>query len=178
MSTSRAYSAPNVTSQQARFVCHGETMNIELAVTDDIDELLRLERTVFSMGTYSAHQFERRQFARYINLDRAAVLVARCHSEIAGNVIVIAGSGSRSHVGRVLSIAVANQHRNRGVGKQLIDAAMHWFRHHGCRRISLEVASSKGRAQALFRRSGFEKTRHLPNYYGPDEDGVRMKRCL
>lgn len=65
----------------------------------------------------------------------------------------------------VTTVAVAPEHQGRGIGTQIMLGAMGIAREHGCRQVSLEVAVSNTRAQALYRRFGFVPVGVRKNYY-------------
>jgi ribosomal protein S18 acetylase RimI-like enzyme len=53
-------------------------------------------------------------------------------------------------------LAVLPQHRGRGVGTALLQAAEEYARREGCCRLTLEVLESNSGAQTLYRRFGFD----------------------
>jgi len=55
----------------------------------------------------------------------------------------------------VHDIAVLPQHRGRGVGQALLDAAENEAKHRGCCKLTLEVLSGNARAVASYERFGF-----------------------
>jgi len=52
-------------------------------------------------------------------------------------------------------IAVSKEHRNKGIGRKLIDAVESKARELGCCKLTLEVRSDNVNAQALYSRTGF-----------------------
>lgn len=70
--------------------------------------------------------------------------------------------GDEAHV---TTVAVAPSHQHRGVGTELLLAAVRIALDHGCRDLSLEVAAGNERAQALYRRFGFAPVGVRKGYY-------------
>jgi ribosomal-protein-alanine N-acetyltransferase len=80
--------------------------------------------------------------------------------------------GDEAHV---TTVAVAPDHQHRGVGTELFLAAVRVALEHTTREISLEVAASNHRAQALYRRFGFAPVGVRKGYYQrTGEDAVVM----
>jgi len=79
-------------------------------------------------------------------------------------------------------LAVRPELRGRGVGRALIDHLIGRARDAGRRRITLDVAASNPRAEALYQRAGFrvtgERKSHLANESGRVADHRRMERVL
>ena len=55
-------------------------------------------------------------------------------------------------------LAVLPQHRGKGAGRALLQAAEDHARREGCCRVTLEVLESNAGARALYRRFGFDDT--------------------
>ncbi len=74
-------------------------------------------------------------------------------------------SGMREgHAGKVAyngGTGVAKDYRGKGVGRQLIDAALDLYRRHGAAVATLEVITTNEPALALYRSSGYEITDRL-----------------
>jgi ribosomal protein S18 acetylase RimI-like enzyme len=62
---------------------------------------------------------------------------------------------SGEHVGRIYRVAVADEHRRRGVGGALVAHAREVFAARGCTRVRLTLASDDAAARAFFERAGF-----------------------
>lgn len=79
-------------------------------------------------------------------------------------------------------LAVAPELRGRGLGRALIEHLMGLAREAGRRRITLDVAASNPRAEALYQRSGFkvmsERKSQLANEHGRVPDHRRMERVV
>lgn len=71
----------------------------------------------------------------------------------------------------VLTIAVRNRHRNRGVGWRLMLAAIGRMRDCGAERLFLEVDETNAPAIALYKRLGFIKVAERRAYYSHEDGG-------
>jgi RimJ/RimL family protein N-acetyltransferase len=83
------------------------------------------------------------------------VLVAEADGEVIGNVLVSVDRGrATEHIG-VLSICIAHDWRDVGVGSELVAGAQAWARQRGLRKMSLGVFPDNERAIAVYERRGF-----------------------
>jgi len=64
----------------------------------------------------------------------------------------------RGPAGFIHDVVVAADARGRGLGTQLMHAAIDWLREHGAPRVVLWSAAKNANAQALFHRIGFRDT--------------------
>ena len=75
---------------------------------------------------------------------------------------------------RIMMFAVDPEHRNMGIGRQLLDAFRMRALMEGYISIVLEVRTSNESARRFYRRNGFTETDILMKYYRDGGDGVRM----
>lgn len=91
--------------------------------------------------------------------DRAAILVARiAESADAVGVAYLAYTWTLEHGGLscwLEELYVIPPHRDRGIGRELLRAAIDHARSAGCAAMDLEVEESHDRAENLYRREGF-----------------------
>ena len=81
--------------------------------------------------------------------------------------------------GHIISIAVREEHRGRGIGSALIERALKALRDvYGCRECYLEVRVSNYKAIRLYEKMGFTKLRLNPFYYRDGEAAYTMTRKL
>jgi len=79
----------------------------------------------------------------------------------------------------VLNVAVALEHRRRGVARALMDQAVAHGRAKGARLVTLEVRRGNAGAIALYRDLGYEEVGIRANYYQEEgEDAVVMELRL
>jgi ribosomal-protein-alanine N-acetyltransferase len=75
----------------------------------------------------------------------------------------------------VLNVAVAPEHRRRGVGRVLMDEVLARGRHRLCTLATLEVRRSNEAAIGLYKSLGFRSVGVRPNYYVDEkEDAIVM----
>ncbi|MGH2444675.1 MAG: GNAT family N-acetyltransferase [Candidatus Limnocylindria bacterium] len=83
------------------------------------------------------------------------VLVAEADGDVVGNVLVSVERGvATEHIG-TLSICVARDWRDIGIGQELVGAAQRWTRERGLRKLALGVFPDNERAIAVYERRGF-----------------------
>lgn len=79
-------------------------------------------------------------------------------------------------------LAVSPELRGQGVGRALIDRLVGMAREAGRRRVTLDVAASNPRAEALYRRAGFKVIEERKSQLANDRDRVpdhrRMERVI
>lgn len=90
--------------------------------------------------------------------DGLARLVARLDGVVVGYVAVERSADGEAYVDFV---AVAPEHRQRGIGRRLIEAAIARGHAWGCRRVALTVREDNAAARALYRSLGFTEERIL-----------------
>ncbi|MEM6383365.1 MAG: GNAT family N-acetyltransferase [Pseudomonadota bacterium] len=79
--------------------------------------------------------------------------------------------------GEILTIAVDPRARSRGLGAQLLDAALFELRVHGVQAVFLEVAETNVAAVRLYRRRGFRTVGERPAY-STAEDGSKARALV
>jgi RimJ/RimL family protein N-acetyltransferase len=90
-----------------------------------------------------------------VRSDRNCALVAEVNGDIVGNVLVsVDQSVVSDHVG-TLSIAVASDWRDVGIGTALVQAALAWARQQRLGKVALGVFPDNERAIAVYERVGF-----------------------
>jgi RimJ/RimL family protein N-acetyltransferase len=90
-----------------------------------------------------------------IRSEEHLVIVAEADGDVIGNVLVNVERGvATAHVG-VLSICIASDWRDVGVGTELVAAAQRWVRERGLRKLSLGVFPDNARAIAVYEKRGF-----------------------
>lgn len=143
----------------------------------NIPELVALENRCFR-SIYRPHRYDARAFSYYLRNPNTISLIATVDSVIAGYVLGIVGTGSRRHLARIHSIAVDGSYRRRGIGRRLAKAFIRLARKRGCTIVHSEVAESAKPARRFFTDLGFTHYRRLPDYYGKDADGIRLRLTL
>jgi RimJ/RimL family protein N-acetyltransferase len=82
-------------------------------------------------------------------------LVGEADGDMVGNVLISVDRGrATEHIG-VLSICVARDWRDVGIGSDLVAASQTWAQHKGLRKVSLGVFPDNARAIAVYEKLGF-----------------------
>ncbi len=139
----------------------------------DIDDLLVIEGECFSIYYYGQYKFGVDEFLYYLYGPDCILLVAAPNGHIVGYTAAV----RRPRAGAILhidSIAVLPEHRNQGIGNQLLQALTEEARQRRCKTLVLEVATPNEAGIAFFTSHGFREVRKLPNYYGRRLDGILM----
>ena len=79
-----------------------------------------------------------------------------------------------SRKGHVVSVAVFEEDRGKGLGRVLVEEALKGMKSKGCSEAYLEVRSSNTKAVRLYEKMGFEKSVSLEGYYRDGEAAVMM----
>jgi ribosomal-protein-alanine N-acetyltransferase len=115
--------------------------------TDDLDEVMQIERESFSMP-WSRWMFER----ELEDNKRAYFLVAKNSNEILGYV----GFWMVFDEAHVVTIAVRSDCRRKGVGTMLLASALVVAENLGAKKATLEVRLTNTPAQNMYNEFGFE----------------------
>jgi diaminopimelate decarboxylase len=105
-----------------------------------------------SVGRSTGHY--RRRFRRSWD-ERGAHVLALAGSRVVGSVSIHRDEHPTTRHVATLGMFVTADHRDRGIGGALLDAAMRWARAFGIERVELSVYPDNAPALALYRRFGF-----------------------
>lgn len=137
---------------------------------NDLNELLRLERQLFS------NPWPPQQFIREFSLEFSHIFIAESEStgDTAGYFILwICGDTAELH-----NIGVEKSMQNQGVGGSLLRFILEYSRGKAVE-IYLEVRESNLNAIALYRKFGFQRFGVRKDYYSnPDEDALIYRKDL
>ncbi len=139
-------------------------MVISAPTTADADDVVDLWVTLaHGQRAYDSHivpesnrSAVRESVLRHIVADE--LLVAREDGDLAGFVMFTVESGQYDQDvrrGVVQNLYVAPDHRNRGIGTELLTAAEAALDEHGVDRIALDVMASNDDARRFYRRHGY-----------------------
>jgi len=78
--------------------------------------------------------------------------------------------------GHILNLAVQEEYRRRGIGRQLVHRIEHEFVLIGAGAVQLEVRVSNTVAQSFYARLGYTDVFRLAGYYQDGEDALVMMR--
>ncbi|KAI9873776.1 MAG: hypothetical protein M1830_010617 [Pleopsidium flavum] len=71
-------------------------------------------------------------------------------------------------------ICVLQQHREQGIGKQMMAWLQLELANRGCQNVQLWVDQSREPARALYASLGFEQADRVVDYYAPSRSGLKM----
>ncbi len=133
------------------------TVHVRPASRQDIDAIARIQR-----ASPAAAQWRPEDYLYY------TCLVAVLGNEVAG-FAVLRGAGDEHEL---LNLAVAPEHRRRGIGRRLVAAALET----AAGPVYLEVRASNQAARRLYETCGFRPVGIRENYYrNPDEPAIVMR---
>ena len=80
--------------------------------------------------------------------------------------------------GHVISIAVLEEHRKKGLGTALMETALDQFRKNGCEISFLEVRVSNETAINIYKKMGYSIAERIRGYYNDGEDAYVMEKKI
>jgi ribosomal-protein-alanine N-acetyltransferase len=134
-------------------------------MTDDLDQIMAVMEAAFDPAFGEA--WTRRQVSDSLIMPNTHYLLAAAHGgrpregEPAAGFTLSRGGADEEEL---LLIAVHPDHRGRGVGGALLERFVAVARARGARRLFLEMREGN-RAEALYRRYGFESVGRRRHYY-------------
>lgn len=143
----------------------GSGATIRPADRDDLDSVVRVERSVFA-EPWSAAAFER-------YLGAPGFLVAD-DDGVVGHVVGTVTPNHGHDIAHVRDLAVTPDRRRAGLGRRLLDRSLVRLGEVGGAVARLEVRASNEPAIGLYRDFGFETVRRHPRYYDDGEDALVM----
>lgn len=98
--------------------------------------------------------------------------------EFAGELISYAGVTNLGGIADVLTLTVADGHRRKGIGRELLRRLIDWSRTQKCEAIMLEVRVGNEEAIPLYESFGFIEISKRKDYYGPGKTAIVMRKEL
>jgi ribosomal-protein-alanine N-acetyltransferase len=141
-------------------------VQIEAASSDSIDEVMGVMEQAFD--TSFGEAWTRSQLGGILPMGGVSLMLARAGDETIGFSLV----RSVADEAELLLIAVAPDHRRRGVGRRMLDDFLERARNDGIARVHLEVRDGNP-AVAMSRSAGCSPVGRRRNYYRGD-DGKRF----
>jgi ribosomal-protein-alanine N-acetyltransferase len=137
-------------------------------VPSDLDRIIEIEESSFTVGAYSRSQFE--EFYR----DNLEFFVAEISGKVVGYIVgYISGE-----TGEIDSIAVDPHFRRLGIGRSLCELIIEKFREMGIKTCFLEVRTTNEPAVRLYEKIGFKIVGILKNFYADGGDAYSMRRNI
>jgi [ribosomal protein S18]-alanine N-acetyltransferase len=144
-------------------------MHIREATQGDLDELMRIENESFQ-----AERFSRNLLELFITEEDFDTLVCD-DGTVVGYATAFTEPGVRS---RVLSLAVDEKNRGKGIGRRLMQDLEHRAKEKGANLVTLEVRVTNVPAVNLYLAGGYRIKGTIPDYYGKGEDAFYMEKKL
>ncbi len=124
-------------------------------------------------------------FEELLRSSPEAFLVAQHGSQIVGYIMCRIEYGfSNIHrfgfarKGHIVSVAILEQHRRKGLGTTLVQQAMEGMKRRGCPEAYLEVRTSNQPAIRLYEELGFKITSRMEAYYRDGDTAYLMSMSL
>ena len=137
---------------------------------DDFLELVKLEQETFPLDAYTPKMLRER-----ITKCPEGFWVALKDDEIVGYI----AAWIINHQARIDTMAVVAEHRNKGIGTQLLSMALEHFTKKGYYNVELEVRPSNIAAIQFYKKFGFKIVGLKPCYYKADNsDALLMQRLM
>ena len=144
----------------------------------DLPAVLAIEETVFGDDAWPRSFFERdlaNEHSTYVVLELIGGDAGTQRAELAG----YAGYWLLEDEANLMNIAIAPAWQGRGLGEHLVLATLARMQAEGASLCTLEVRIGNVRAQALYRKLGFEVTGRRKRYYQDNgEDALLLARTL
>ena len=132
----------------------------------DVDAVAMLEQEIFS------NPWSKKSFQDALQSEYTVYFVAEEEMGIIG----YCGVWLSAETGDLCNMAVLPSCRRQGIGRRLLEKAIHSAIGRGAEEIVLEVRESNQAACALYEKFGFQKTGIRKGYYrAPPEDAIVMR---
>ncbi len=140
----------------------------------DINQIYELEKRIFAKNECSS----RSQFRYFLSSPNAAFFMLYDNESVVGYGIALRNRlRNGQYKGRIYSIGVIPEYKNKGAGSFLLDAMEEYLINSGVSFIVLETLEGKDGAKLFFLKHGYTESKFLPDYYSYG-DGVRMKKIV
>ena len=146
-------------------------VNFRAMTALDLVSAAAIEQDVYKNAAWSISQFKE-EFAK--SPKNAHYLAA----EFEGELIAYAGIFFIADVADIHTITVVEQHRRKGIGRELLKRLIDWARVRKAEAIMLEMRLGNDAARPLYEQFGFSEVSRRENYYGPGLTAVVMRKEL
>jgi ribosomal-protein-alanine acetyltransferase len=150
------------------------TYLLSRAVLEDLPEMITWEGALFGNDAWSPEVM-----VAELSHPASYYLVARPDGDQA--IVGYAGlrAGNRGGDGDIQTVAVAPEHRGKGLGRLLLEALLIEARQRLVSSIFLEVRADNDAARGLYTSLGFQEIDRRAGYYQPDDvDAIVMRLPL
>ena len=137
---------------------------------EDLNEVMEIEKEAFP-DPWSVSFFRRQLHPRKKHMH---LYVARLQDKVIGYVVFYLNFGE----GHIMNIAVAIEHRQRGVAKILLSFALDHIETNAADVVFLEVSVNNSAALHLYKQFGFEVYGQRKRYYSDGSDAYVLRKHL
>jgi len=154
------------------------SFTVRQATLNDIDRVMYINRVSLP------ENYTKTFFIEHLRRWPKVFLVAEVNGVVVGYVMsrVETGWGHTKYgltkKGHIVSIAVLEGYRRRGIGTALMEAALRGLKEYGAKEVYLEVRVSNIPAIRLYEKLGFTIKKTIPYYYLDGEDAYLMVKSL
>ena len=128
------------------------------------------ERWILASEGWRSIGDERRYLKTVLRHPDAAVFVADDDGEIVGRLSLARDPHPASRHVADLGLMVAAEHRGRGIGRQLLEAAVEWSRMSEIGKLELHVFPHNEPALRLYESFGFEREGYRRGHYAREDE--------
>jgi len=139
---------------------------------EDLDSVFSIEQETFDTNAYPRFFF-RQAYDVFGELFRVAEME---DGEIAGYILGSLQAGDT--VGWIVSLAVRQEHRRKGIAKSLLNSVLERLSDRGTDTVLLTVEPANTGAIEAYRDSGFREVESIPDCFGPGEPRIVMGKEL
>ncbi len=140
----------------------------------DLKQLVALEYACFD----SFVAIKPRQWRRFLRQSPCPVPVIRVAGRLVADAVMLHRVTCRGLVGWLYSLAIDPAWRRRGLARKLLDHCISLAKKMGAYAVVLQVGRRNIAAIKLYESAGFRCAGDLPDYYGPNRHGLKMRKEL
>ena len=140
----------------------------------DLPIVVSMERAVYPADAWSIDQFKEELAG--VPLNRYYIIAVNPHLKIVGYAGVF--SPDEGLDADIHTLTVAEDYRNQGIGRSMLDQLIAWAYERKAPAIFLEMREGNAEADPLYRSSGFNPISRRDDYYGSGVHAVVMKKEL
>jgi len=136
----------------------------------DLEKVIKIEKASF----LNRKAFSEDYFRKLYQKSPEGFIVAEDKGKILGYAI----GEVQKDCGKIISIAVYPAWRKKGIGKELANFLIEYFKKKNLKKISLQVRKNNLAAISFYKNLGFQILKTIKNYYQNGDDAYLMKRNL